>query len=146
MTEHNQPRTLKALLPPVPVPEDFEYQLWLRRALRQLPTVSVPEAFEETLLQRLRAEQGLTAWRRGALLSLLVAVLVSSMLGLWHFLQPPVPLTPFRSPVHSDPIIVTADQRFTAPPQRPPLHITGSARRSSSPVPGGIVPLPPPEE
>jgi hypothetical protein len=56
LTPH-QPEQLKHLLPEVPVPEDFEQQLWLRRILRELPEAPVPETFEAELLQRLSSER-----------------------------------------------------------------------------------------
>ncbi len=140
--------TLKVLLPSVPVPEDFEYQLWLRRALRQLPIAPVSETFEETLLQRLRAEQHVAAWRRGAFLSLLAVALVSGTLALWRFFHPPAPAAPLRPIEYVAPLVVTADQRFTLLPQPSHTYTTRSVRRlpSPTPVPGGTVPLPPPEE
>ncbi len=145
MTRHDQHLRLKSLVPSVPVPEDFEEQLWLRRMLRELPSAPVPDGFEEMLWNRIRTEQRRTVWKRSLLLLSLVLTL-GGAIGIWQLLTPPTPNSPpLRQPLVIAPLTVSPDTRFTAkatPPERPALQ----RHRELSPIPGGTTPMLPPEE
>ncbi|MDW7996297.1 MAG: hypothetical protein RMJ46_01285, partial [Bacteroidota bacterium] len=136
------------LLPQVPVPEDFEEQLWLRRALHELPTVPVPETFEKELWKRIHVERRKAFVRRGAFLVIAFVVLLGGGIGLWYLHRPPSPLVapPLRQLEQIEPLTVSIDQRFfVISPRQHHAHPTPSTQLRS-PIPGGDVPLPPPEE
>jgi hypothetical protein len=146
LTPH-QPEQLKHLLPEVPVPEDFEQQLWLRRILRELPEAPVPETFEAELLQRLSSERPAPSWRRWVVAA---ALLLSGSLALWYLLRPgDAPSSaPFRTPEAIPPVVVEPDARFVLPTK--PVQPPPPSQRRELPAPairkGENRFLPPPEE
>ncbi len=143
----HQPEKLQHLLPEVPVPEDFEQQLWLRRILRELPEPPVPETFEAELLQRLSPEHPAPSWRRWAVA---VALLLSGSLALWYLLRPgDAPSSaPFRTLETIPPVVAEPDARFILPTK--PLQPPPPSHRRELPTPairkGENRFLPPPEE
>jgi|GEM_PF-1300981 len=146
LTPH-QPEKLKHLLPEVPVPEDFEQQLWLRHILQELPEPPVPETFEAELLQRLSSERPASSWRRWVVAA---ALLLSGSLALWYLLRPDdTPLSaPFRTLETIPPVLVEPDARFVLPTT--PLPPPSSSHRRELPTSairkGENRFLPPPEE
>jgi len=147
--EHKNQPLLKAFLSSVPVPEDFELQLWIRRALRELPSVHIPDTFEEALWQRIHAEQQINSWRHGLAISVLLTALWGGILGLWPASRSSTSVTqtaPLRGVVVTEPLLIPADQRFIEIPPQPPRKPSLQPQRSLMPIPGGTNPLPPPEE
>lgn len=145
--QHDEKSLLKALLPSVPVPEDFEETLWLRRTLQSLPTLAVPEDFEEALWRRLRAERRKVLLRRlGLLLGL---TLGGGSAAVWYFLHQPSesPQAPLRPVVQIEPLTFPSSSPTLAP-QSPRLPKALGKRPSAPPEPtaGGTTPLTPPDE
>ncbi|GBD06952.1 hypothetical protein HRbin21_00761 [bacterium HR21] len=138
---------LKAFLPPVPVPQDFEERLWLRRMLQALPIPTVPDHFEERLWERLHRESQKAFLRRLGLLSLFVLALGGSVAGVWHFLQKSreFPAAPLRPVVQIEPLTVPVTPPSPTP-SLPGRTSTAPPQSPAAPITGGTHPLPPPEE
>jgi len=139
---HEPRRSLRALLPEVPVPENFEEQLWLRRMLRELPAAPVPDTFEEELWRTIRRHGRRLWWKRLALVSLLL-VLGGAAIGVWQLRKSPSISAPLRSVTQIEPLSVPADSRFLPSPSVPAPR---RAQQPATPVRGGQQPLVPPED
>ncbi|MEN3026120.1 MAG: hypothetical protein ABDH31_00225 [Chlorobiota bacterium] len=146
MTEHThrQPHRLKDLLPEVPVPQEFELELWLRRALRELPTAPVPQTFEQNLWTRIRHERRQAIFRRTLGILAVTLGLLGGGLGLWHLLTPTPPSqAPLQSVSTIAPLIVPEVKAVSS---RALSKSSPKLRHSPTPLRGAEIPLPPPED